>query len=116
MSVRRSGPPVLLHFFCECRGAPARVSRGRGGRYASREGRPPLPHHFVCVETFPLTLPYVDSEVMMSQAARQARFRRYGAGIERSISMYVERRAQRFRQAGGTGNELETNRNPETHL
>ena len=32
--------------------------------------------------------------------------------------MYVERRAQRFRQrgGGGTGNESETNRNPETHM
>ena len=30
--------------------------------------------------------------------------------------MYVERRAQRFRQGGGTGNESETNGNPETHM
>ena len=30
--------------------------------------------------------------------------------------MYVKRRAQRFRQGRGTGNESETNRNPETHM
>ena len=43
-------PGQCLHF--ECRGAPARV------RVWRCEGRPPLPHHFVCVETFYLTLPY----------------------------------------------------------
>ena len=37
-------PGQCLHF--ECRGAPARVRAWRC------EGRPPLPHHFVCVETF----------------------------------------------------------------
>ena len=42
-------PGQCLHF--ECRGAPARVRAWRC------EGRPPLPHHFVCVETF--TLPYL---------------------------------------------------------
>ena len=42
-------PGQCLHF--ECRGAPARV------RVWRCEGRPPLPHHFVCVETF--TLPYL---------------------------------------------------------
>ena len=42
-------PDQCLHF--ECRGAPARV------RVWRCEGRPPLPHHFVCVETF--TLPYL---------------------------------------------------------
>ena len=35
-------PGQCLHF--ECRGAPARVRAWRC------EGRPPLPHHFVCVE------------------------------------------------------------------
>ena len=44
-------PGQCLHF--ECRGAPARVRAWRC------EGRPPLPHHFVCVETF--TLPYLTS-------------------------------------------------------
>ena len=44
-------PGQCLHF--ECRGAPARVRAWRC------EGRPPLPHHFVCVETF--TLPYLHS-------------------------------------------------------
>ena len=45
-------PGQCLHF--ECRGAPARVRAWRC------EGRPPLPHHFVCVETFTLpTLPYL---------------------------------------------------------
>ena len=39
-------PGQCLHF--ECRGAPARVRAWRC------EGRPPLPHHFVCVETFTL--------------------------------------------------------------
>ena len=42
-------PGQCLHF--ECRGAPARV------RVWRCEGRPPLPHHFVCVEKF--TLPYL---------------------------------------------------------
>ena len=42
-------PGQCLHF--ECRGAPARVRAWRC------EGRPPLPHHFVCVEKF--TLPYL---------------------------------------------------------
>ena len=37
-------PGQCLHF--ECRGAPARVWVWRC------EGRPPLPHHFVCVEKF----------------------------------------------------------------
>ena len=45
-------PGQCLHF--ECRGAPARV------RVWRCEGRPPLPHHFVCVEKFTyLTLPPV---------------------------------------------------------
>ena len=44
-------PGQCLHF--ECRGAPARV------RVWRCEGRPPLPHHFVCVEEF--TLPYLTS-------------------------------------------------------
>ena len=44
-----TAPGRCLHF--ECRGAPARVRAWRC------EGRPPLPHHFVCVETF--TLPYL---------------------------------------------------------
>ena len=45
-------PGQCLHF--ECRGAPARA------RVWRCEGRPPLPHHFVCVEKFtlPLTLPH----------------------------------------------------------
>ena len=42
-------PGQCLHF--ECRGAPARV------RVWRCEGRPPLPHHFVCVEKS--TLPYL---------------------------------------------------------
>ena len=42
-------PGQCLHF--ECRWAPARV------RVWRCEGRPPLPHHFVCVEKF--TLPYL---------------------------------------------------------
>ena len=42
-------PGLCLHF--ECRGAPARVRAWRC------EGRPPLPHHFVCVEKS--TLPYL---------------------------------------------------------
>ena len=42
-------PGQCLHF--ECRGAPARI------RVWRCEGRPPLPHHFVCVEKF--TLPYL---------------------------------------------------------
>ena len=42
-------PGQCLHF--ECRGAPARVRAWRC------EGRPPLPHHFVCVEKS--TLPYL---------------------------------------------------------
>ena len=44
-----TAPGRCLHF--ECRGAPARVRAWRC------EGRPPLPHHLVCVETF--TLPYL---------------------------------------------------------
>ena len=44
-------PGQCLHF--ECRGAPARVRAWRC------EGRPPLPHHFVCVEKS--TLPYLTS-------------------------------------------------------
>ena len=46
-----TAPGRCLHF--ECRGAPARVRAWRC------EGRPPLPNHFVCVETF--TLPYLKS-------------------------------------------------------
>ena len=50
-------PGQCLHF--ECRGAPARV------RVWRCEGRPPLPHHFVCVETFTLVLtllvPYLET-------------------------------------------------------
>ena len=42
-------PGKCLHF--ECRGAPARV------RVWRCEGRPPLPHHFVCVEKFTLGVP-----------------------------------------------------------
>ena len=37
-------------------------------------------------------------------------------GGVRSVFMYVKRRAQEFRQGRGTGNESETNRNPETHM
>ena len=46
-------PGQCLHFECRglARGAPARV------RVWRCEGRPPLPHHFVCVEKF--TLPYL---------------------------------------------------------
>jgi len=46
-----------LHF--ECRGAPARV------RVWRCEGRPPLPHHFVCVEKF--TLPYLTKDRALSK-------------------------------------------------
>ena len=46
-------PGQCLHF--ECRGAPARVRAWRC------EGRPPLPHHFVCVEKS--TLPYLTAAV-----------------------------------------------------
>jgi len=54
------GRSVLLHF--ECRGAPARV------RVWRCEGRPPLPHHFVCVETF--TVPYlIGSQIELAQGA-----------------------------------------------
>ena len=49
-----TAPGRCLHF--ECRGAPARVRAWRC------EGRPPLPHHFVCVETF--TLPYLTYPVL----------------------------------------------------
>ena len=52
-------PGQCLHF--ECRGAPARV------RVWRCEGRPPLPHHFVCVEKF--TLPYLTSAGGASYAA-----------------------------------------------
>ena len=51
MQVRGCSPTApgrCLHV--ECRGAPARVRAWRC------EGRPPLPHHFVCVET---CLPYL---------------------------------------------------------
>ena len=51
-------PGQCLHF--ECRGAPARVRAWRC------EGRPPLPHHFVCVEKF--TLPYLTSRVSYFRA------------------------------------------------
>ena len=54
-------PGQCLHF--ECRGAPARV------RVWRCEGRPPLPHHFVCVEKF--TLPtYVKGAPGSGQASR----------------------------------------------
>ena len=54
-----TAPGRCLHF--ECRGAPARVRAWR------REGRPPLPHHFVCVETF--TLPYLMTALQVLQVA-----------------------------------------------
>ena len=47
-----------LHF--ECRGAPARV------RVWRCEGRPPLPHHFVCVEKF--TLPYLTAAYALEES------------------------------------------------
>ena len=50
-------PGQCLHF--ECRGAPARV------RVWRCEGRPPLPHHFVCVEKF--TLPYLPYSFVFKQ-------------------------------------------------
>ena len=50
-------PGQCLHF--ECRGAPARV------RVWRCEGRPRLPHHFVCVEKF--TLPYLPYSFVFNQ-------------------------------------------------
>ena len=58
-------PGQCLHF--ECRGAPARV------RVWRCEGRPPLPHHFVCVEKF--TLPYL-TLFLHTRPLRQGRGRR----------------------------------------
>ena len=60
-----TAPGRCLHF--ECRGAPARVRAWRC------EGRPPLPHHFVCVETF--TLPY-----LLSRSAKRPRESRREGG------------------------------------
>ena len=56
-------PGQCLHF--ECRGAPARVRAWRC------EGRPPLPHHFVCVEKF--TLPYLTylSDQLLPRATKK---------------------------------------------
>ena len=80
-----TAPGRCLHF--ECRGAPARVRAWRC------EGRPPLPHHFVCVETFTLPLPHlprpvpvpdhpaqhvVGSEVWVLELAARHRARRLG--------------------------------------
>ena len=71
-------PGQCLHF--ECRGAPARV------RVWRCEGRPPLPHHFVCVEKF--TLPYLTLPAELAEPLARAR---EACALRRSAAVEGER-------------------------